>query len=54
MYIQIEWSGLPDRSDSTWEPILQVEEDLPGMLEDFLETARERELKAMDSQQLYA
>ena len=43
--IQIEWDGLPDDVDLTCEPLESVKEDLPGMLHDFLCTARQRELK---------
>lgn len=34
--IQIEWDGLPDTADRTWEPLFQVNEDVPTMLEEFL------------------
>lgn len=34
----VEWQGLPDEMDLTWEPLQQVYEDLPGFLEDFLHT----------------
>ena len=43
--IQVEWDGLPDTIDLTWEPLLQVSKDLPGMLQDFLFTAGKRAIK---------
>lgn len=43
--VQIEWDGLPDQSDLTWEPLRQVHEDLPGLLEDFLASSGQRGLK---------
>lgn len=45
LQLQVEWEGLPDAVDLTWEPIEQVLEDLPGLLEAFLHTAAKRELK---------
>ena len=41
----VEWEGLPDTVDLTWEPFEQVLEDLPGLLEDFLHTSGKWELK---------
>ena len=43
--LQVEWEGLPDREDMSWEPLAQAHEDLPGMVEDFLQTAGERAMK---------
>ena len=45
LMVQVEWEGLPDSLDFTWEPLERVFEDLPGMLEDFLHTAGDRDLK---------
>lgn len=41
----VEWIGLPDTIDMTWEPLSQVREDLPGVLHDYLFTANKRSLK---------
>ena len=41
----IEWEGLPDSVDMTWEPLETVKEDLPGIIQDYLYTANKRELK---------
>lgn len=43
--ILVEWDGLPDELDQTWEPLQQVSEDLPGMLQDFLCSVHNRTLK---------
>ena len=43
--IQIEWDGLPDHEDRTWEPLLQVHDDVPHMLHDFLHSSGQRALK---------
>ena len=43
--ILVEWEGLPDRVDLTWEPPQQIAEDLPGILHALLYTAGRRELK---------
>ena len=40
-----EWQGLPDDVDMTWEPVNQVHEDMPGLLDDFLHTSGKRSLK---------
>lgn len=45
LQLLVEWEGLPDVFDLTWEPIEQFLEDLLGLLEDFLHTAAKRELK---------
>lgn len=43
--VLVEWQGLPDEEDHTWEPLKQIFEDLPGLLEDFLHTSGKRDLK---------
>jgi len=43
--IQVEWEGLTDNVDLTWEPLQQFHEDLPGLLEIFLQSAGHRKLK---------
>ena len=45
LQVQVEWDGLSHESDYTWEPIAQVFEDLPGVLEDFLHSSGDRTLK---------
>ncbi len=45
MEVQVEWEGLPDTIDRTWELLYQVREDIPGMFEDFFHTSGERALK---------
>ncbi|PXF43546.1 hypothetical protein BWQ96_06723 [Gracilariopsis chorda] len=41
----VQWDGLPDEVDRTWEPLSIIAEDLPGVLQDFLYTTKKRELK---------
>lgn len=53
MRINVEWDGLPARKDWTWEPIEQVREDLPGMLEDYLAAEGHRVLKTQARSQLF-
>lgn len=43
--VQVEWDGLPDEVDMTWEPMIQVHEDMPELLSDFLKTNGNRKLK---------
>ena len=43
--VLVEWDGLPDKCDYTWEPAKQIKEDAPGILEDFLYTTGQRGLK---------
>ena len=45
LQICVEWEGLPDERDWTWEPLSQMAEDVPGMMEDFLSTSGSRSLK---------
>ena len=43
--VKVEWQGLHDDVDMTWEPVIQVHEDMPGLPEDFLHTSGKRPLK---------
>ena len=43
--IQVEWEGLPDEFDLTWEPLQRVHEDIPTMLREFLNTPGSSTLK---------
>ena len=43
--VMVEWEGLLDLVDRTWEPLTQVLEDLPRVLEDFLCTEGNRDIK---------
>lgn len=43
--IEIEWEGLPDREDRTWEELGNMKEHIPGLLHDFLGSAEKRDLK---------
>lgn len=53
MKINVEWEGLPHKDDWTWEPINQVREDLPGMVEDHLPSHGRRVLKTQARAQLF-
>lgn len=41
----VEWKGLPDIVDQTWEPTEQVFKELTGLLGDFLHTFGKHDLK---------
>ena len=43
--MQVEWNGLPDETDNTWELAEQMIQDLPGIMEDFFHTSGKRTLK---------
>ena len=43
--VAVECAGLPDSDDYTWEPVEQINEDLPGMFHDYLHTSGKRALK---------
>lgn len=43
--IRIEWDGLPDMADWTWEPFKQVVEDGAALVEEYLMTTEKRALK---------
>lgn len=43
--LQVEWEGLPEKVDLTWAPLRTIREDLPQMLDYFLHTAGDRQLK---------
>lgn len=44
--LQIEWSGLLGKIDTTWEPLKLAYEDLPLQVEDYLRTAGNRRVKS--------
>lgn len=43
--IQVEWAGLPDVEDYTWEPRQQEHGDVTGLLEDYLHSSGDHDLK---------
>ena len=43
--VQVEWQGLPDELDYTWEPLVQVHEDIPDLLRTFLGTPGNKKTK---------
>ena len=43
--VLMQWTGLPDEQDYTWEPPNQVLQDVKEMLKDFLEAPGKRSLK---------
>lgn len=43
--VRVEWDGLPDEQDWTWEPLANLAKDIPDMLEEYLQTGRKRKLK---------
>ena len=43
--ILVQWSGLPDQVDCTWEPARQLAEDVPTVLQEFLGKPGKSELK---------
>ena len=45
MIVEVEWDGLPAVDERTWEPVETIFEDLPGMLEEFISTPGNRQLK---------
>ena len=43
--LKVEWLGLPDENDYTWEPLEILKDDIPGMLHDYSLTSSKRNLK---------
>lgn len=43
--IKIRWTGYDHADDEKWEPISQKNEKIPGILENYLHTAGDRNLK---------
>lgn len=43
--VHVEWDGLPDEIDYTWEPLDQVHEDIPDLLQQFLNSPGDRKTK---------
>lgn len=43
--VLVEWQGLPDEVDRTWEPLSQLHEDVPDLLQEFLQTPGSIDLK---------
>ena len=44
--IQVKWEGLPDYNDLTWEPLENISQDVPEILEEYLKTPNKSNLKA--------
>jgi len=42
MFLNVEWAGLPDRRDWTWNPLGEMYEDVPQLVTDFLRNVRGR------------
>ncbi|CDF77419.1 unnamed protein product [Chondrus crispus] len=40
IWIQVQWLGLPDRRDWTWQPLKELFEDVPDMVREFLDATR--------------
>lgn len=45
LQIEIEWDGLPDREDRTWENLSEMNDHIPGLIHDFLNSAKKRNIK---------
>lgn len=43
--VKIRWTGFDDDEDMTWEPIFNIRDDLPDVLQAVSHTAGERNLK---------
>lgn len=35
-FLLVEWSGLPHVVDNTWEPLSQIFQDVPGVVQDYM------------------
>lgn len=44
--ISISWEDWDDALDRTWEPLTQLKEDVPGLVEDFLHSPGQGSIKA--------
>lgn len=44
--VLVEWEGLPDLYEQTWEPAVKIAEDVPEVFEEFLSTTGEARLKS--------
>ncbi len=43
--ILVEWEGMPEHEEWSWEPLDHLAEDVPELTKSFLSTARKRTLK---------
>ncbi len=44
IFIQVEWSGLPDKKDQTWNSVKDLNQDIPEKLKEFLNTTKKEKL----------
>jgi len=51
--ILVQWEGLSEDSDRTWEPLAQLHEDVPDMLYDYLQTESKRGMKRKAQQMVF-
>ena len=52
LMLKIMWTGLPDPQDYTWEPLTMLHEDIPDLLNAFLNTPGDRSLKTKAKHQI--
>ena len=44
MWVLVEWCGLPDRKDWTWQHLEELHQDVPDRVDGFLEKIKKREI----------
>lgn len=44
--ILAQWEAFPDPQDRTWEPLLQLKDEMSGIIRDFLHDPIQRNLKS--------
>ena len=41
----MQWHGLPDEADWTWEPVVQLHKDVPALVMDFFESPGKKRIE---------
>lgn len=56
IFVQVQWYGLPDKCDWTWNELNQLQQDVPQKLDNFLSTTSKKQLaqKARDVLETHA
>lgn len=42
LFFQVQWEGLPDKQDWTWQSVKELYEDIPDMVSTFLQTTKKK------------
>lgn len=42
LFLQVQWEGLPDKRDWTWQPIAELYSDVPDIVQSYLANCKSK------------